>query len=75
MAAFILRTLGELNPPTPATQRFAHVPPSNPFYNFIGRMAVLGITLGCSANPPVYCPTSPVTRAQLAAFLGRAFNL
>jgi hypothetical protein len=73
MAAFIVRGLGEFNPPTPATQRFADVPPSNPFYNFIDRMAVLGITQGCGGGN--YCPSLAVTRAQMAAFLVRAFNL
>ena len=75
MAAFLIRALGEFNPPTPATQRFDDVPPTNPFYNFIDRMAVLNITLGCSGNPPLYCPSDTVTRAQMAAFLVRAFHL
>jgi hypothetical protein len=75
MAAFILRALGETNPPVPPMQRFNDVPPSNQFYNFIDRMAVLQITLGCSASPPLYCPGSSVTRGQMAAFLVRAFNL
>jgi parallel beta-helix repeat protein len=73
MAAFIIRALGEFNPPTPAAQRFMDVLPSNPFYNFIDRMAVLNITLGCGGGN--YCPGQPVTRAQMAAFLVRAFNL
>jgi hypothetical protein len=73
MAAFIIRSLGEFNPPTPAQQRFLDVPPSNPFYNFIDRMAVLNITAGCGGSN--YCPTSAVTREQMAAFLVRAFNL
>jgi hypothetical protein len=75
MAAFIIRGIGEFNPPTPPSQRFDDVPPSNFFYNFIDRMAVLGITLGCSSNPPLYCPNGDVTRGQMAAFLVRAFNL
>jgi S-layer homology domain len=75
MAAFIIRALGEINPPTPPNQRFNDVPPSNQFYNFIDRMAVLNITLGCSANPPLYCPSSVVSRLQMAAFLVRAFDL
>jgi serine protease AprX len=75
MAAFIMRGLGEFNPPPPAMQRFNDVPSSNAFYNFIDRMAVLNITLGCSASPPLYCPSSVVTRASMAAFLVRAFNL
>lgn len=72
-AAFIIRALGEFNPPTPLTQRFADVPPSNPFYNFIDRLAALGITQGCGGGN--YCPTLAVSRAQMAAFLVRAFDL
>jgi hypothetical protein len=73
MAAFIIRALGEFNPPTPASQRFLDVPPSNVFYNFVDRMAVLNITLGCGGGN--YCPGQAVTRGQMAAFLVRAFNL
>jgi hypothetical protein len=75
MAAFIVRGLGEFNPPPPGMQRFNDVPSSNQFYNFIDRMAVLNITLGCSVSPPLYCPASAVTRGEMAAFLVRAFNL
>lgn len=31
-----------------------------------------GITSGCSTDPLQYCPTNPVTRAQMAIFLLRA---
>ncbi len=75
MAAFLVRALGESNPPNPPSQRFNDVPSANQFYNFIDRMAVLNITQGCSLTPPMYCPTSSVTRGQMAAFLIRAFNL
>ena len=70
MAAFIIRALGEYNPPDPATQRFTDVPPSNPFYKFIDRMAVLGITLGCTAT--TYCPDDRVLHQAIAAFIMRA---
>jgi parallel beta-helix repeat protein len=73
MAAFIIRALGEFSPPTPPIQRFTDVPSSNPFYNFIDRMAALNITLGCGGGN--YCPQQSVTRGQMAAFLVRAFNL
>jgi hypothetical protein len=73
MAAFIMRALGEHNPPPPPSQRFVDVPPSNPFYNFIDRMAVRSITLGCGGSN--YCPAETVTRGQMAAFLARAFSL
>jgi hypothetical protein len=75
MSAFILRGLGEFNPPTPGSQRFSDVPPSNVFYNFIDRMAVLNITLGCTPDHLMYCPNDSVTRAQMASFLVRAFGL
>jgi hypothetical protein len=74
MAAFIMRVRGEFNPPTPATQRFDDVPPTHPFYNFIDRMALLQITLGCGSNPPLYCPGNPVLREQMAAFIIRALH-
>ncbi len=74
MAALIMRALGEFNPPPPASQRFNDVPPSNQFYAFIDRLAVLGITLGCQPSPPLYCPSDPVPREQMAAFLNRAFG-
>lgn len=74
MAAFIVRALGEFNPPPPASQRFNDVPPGNPFYAFIDRLAALGITMGCQASPPLYCPSDPVARDQMAAFLNRAFG-
>lgn len=75
MAAFILRGLGEFSPPTPPAQRFTDVPPGNVFYNFIDRMWVLNITQGCTPDHLQYCPADNVTRAQMAAFLVRAFNL
>lgn len=75
MSAFMLRGLGEFNPPTPGSQRFSDVPPSNVFYNFIDRMAVLNITLGCTPDHLMYCPNDSVTRAQMASFLVRAFGL
>jgi hypothetical protein len=73
MAAFIIRALGEVSPSPPATQRFLDVPPASPFYAFIDRLAVLGITGGCTTTN--YCPEAPVTRAQMAVFLVKAFGL
>ena len=75
MAAFIIKGLGELDPPTPPLQRFNDVPSGNPFYDFIDRMSVLNITGGCSVTPPLYCPLNPVNRGQMAVFLVKAFGL
>jgi glucose/arabinose dehydrogenase len=74
MAAFIIRALGDFNPPPPTQQRFADVPPENPFYAFIDQMFLRGITVGCNPNGPLYCPGDPVTREQMAAFVIRALG-
>jgi len=45
------------------------------FENDIDRLATAGITKGC--NPPTndkFCPSSPVTRGAMAAFLNRALG-
>jgi photosystem II stability/assembly factor-like uncharacterized protein len=78
MAIFLERALGVFNPPPgPATPTFADVPNSGATdfsYEFIEDFLTRGITSGCAAGPPrLYCPTAPVTRAQMAAFLSRAF--
>jgi len=41
----------------------------------IARLAASGITTGCDAVGPLYCPTDPVSREQMAAFLRRALSL
>ncbi|MDH5421299.1 MAG: GerMN domain-containing protein [Acidimicrobiia bacterium] len=44
--------------------------------NDINAIAAVGITFGC--NPPAndrFCPTRPVTRAQMASFLVRGFGI
>jgi hypothetical protein len=74
MAAFIIRALGDFNPPTPAMQRFVDVPPENLFYAFIEEMAARGITVGCDLDGLLYCPGDPVTRQQMATFIMRALG-
>ena len=39
--------------------------------NWIEQLYHEGITGGCSASPPLYCPNDAVTRAQMAVFLLR----
>jgi hypothetical protein len=61
-----------------ATPTFADVPPANVFYDFIERLFDLGITTGCGINAGgqlLFCPTVPVPRQQMAAFLIRAKGL
>ncbi len=49
---------------------FLDVPPAHPFHDFISGVARAGIAAGCGAGN--YCPQSPNTRAQMAAFLLKA---
>jgi S-layer homology domain len=73
MAVFIIRALGEGDPSPPPVPTFLDVPPSSAFYPFVEALVARGVTVGCGDGR--YCPTSPVTRGQMAVFLVRAFNL
>ncbi|HTY41955.1 MAG TPA: M12 family metallo-peptidase [Thermoanaerobaculia bacterium] len=53
---------------------FADVLPSDPFLSYIDTVYNDGITGGCGTDPLIYCPTSPVTRAQMAVFLLKAIH-
>jgi len=70
MAVFLLAALEgpRYRPPT-ATGVFDDVGTGNPFAPWIEELAARGITAGCSASPPLYCPDDPVTRDQMAVFL------
>ncbi len=69
MAAFLNRAL---NLPS-TTQDFFTDDDGTTFEADINRLAASGITTGCT--PTTYCPTASVTRAQMASFLVRAFDL
>ena len=75
MAAFMARARGqpELRP---ATATFADVPPDYWAFGFIERFLALRVTTGCGEDEQgrrVYCPERGVTRAEMAAFLIRAY--
>ncbi len=53
--------------------RFSDVPTDSQFAGEIVGLHALGITTGCA--PTTFCPDRAVTRAEMAAFLGRALNL
>jgi hypothetical protein len=73
MAAFLERGIrGPLYTPPAATGVFADVPAGSFFAPLIELLFADGITSGCSSSPLLYCPSSPVTRAQMAIFLLRA---
>jgi hypothetical protein len=57
----------------PGTPVFSDVPASYPYFTWIQRMSIDGITAGCGGGK--YCPGDPVTRGDMAVFLMRGgFN-
>lgn len=62
----------QISPP-PSTATFLDVPVSHGFFQEIEALASSGITAGCGGGN--FCPDSPVTRSQMAAFLSRALGL
>lgn len=75
MAVFLLRTREGLayTPPACVTPTFGDVPCSSGFAKWINELAARGITAGCGGGN--YCPTSAVTRGQMAVFLSTTFSL
>jgi hypothetical protein len=78
MAKFLCLAAGKqpLNRETPT---FCDVPKTHPFYSWIERLADAASwngnppTTGCAASPcRKYCPSNPVLRDEMAAFLVRA---
>jgi hypothetical protein len=61
--------------PAPGSAFFNDVPTTHPYFQFIEALRASGITGGCQAEPPLYCPNAPVTRGQMAAFLAKALGL
>jgi len=74
MAVFIVRAAG-LTPYANPTPTFADVPPTSSQYPYVEAMYQAGITSGCATDPLRYCPTSSVTRGQMAVFMVRAFGI
>jgi hypothetical protein len=61
--------------PAPVSATFLDVPTSHPFFQFIEALRDSGITTGCDASPPLYCPDDAVTRGQMAVFISKALGL
>jgi hypothetical protein len=61
--------------PAPKIASFNDVPEGDFGYQYIEALALSGITGGCQAAPPLFCPDSFVTRRQMAIFLAKALGL
>ena len=62
--------------PAPAESAgFTDVDPNGVHAPSIDALFAAGTTTGCAQQPLRYCPSQPVTRAQMATFLTRALDL
>jgi CSLREA domain-containing protein len=76
IAVFLLRAkhgAGYTPPAVGGSTGFTDVPTTYWAAAWIKQLVAEGITSGCGAG--TYCPENPVTRAQMAVFLVRTFNL
>ena len=74
MAVFLLKAEhGASYTPPACTGQFGDVPCPSLFADWIEQLASEGVTAGCGGGN--YCPNAPQTRAQMAVFLTRTFNL
>jgi hypothetical protein len=76
MAVFLLRSKhgASFNPPAVGSGTgFGDVPNTYWAAAWIKQLVAEGITSGCGAG--TYCPDAPVTRAQMAVFLVKTFDL
>jgi hypothetical protein len=74
MAALLLRAIGQPpDPSVPYRAYFSDVPSGQWYTPFVERLFELGITSGIGEGR--YGPDLPVTRAEMSAFLVRAFAL
>ncbi|MBI3161400.1 MAG: S-layer homology domain-containing protein [Chloroflexi bacterium] len=65
--------MGAYEGPAIATT-FADVPADHWAWQYIERLYQAGITGGCGISPLIYCPSVPVTRAQVAIFILRGIH-
>jgi CSLREA domain-containing protein len=77
MAVFLLKTEhGSAYAPPTCTGVFADVTCPGAFADWIEELYAEAVTGGCQASPELlYCPTSGVTRGQMAVFLVKTFDL
>ena len=74
MAVWVVRALDKEDPVAISEARFTDVDGDSFYAPFVERMADLDITRGCGDGTR-FCPEHRVSRAEMAAFLVRAFDL
>ena len=75
VAVWIVRAVDGVDPSPVSESRFADVDSDEWWMPYVERLAELGITVGCQRAPLRFCPDETVTRARMASFLVRAFDI
>ncbi len=73
MAVWLVRALSDRKPSPLSSARFSDVSRSTWYAPHVEQMFQLGVTTGCG-DGTTFCPDKPVTRAQMAVFLTRAYK-
>ena len=71
MAVFLARAYDLPEGPDP---NFSDVAPDAWYAPDVAKIALAGITRGCTTDPPSYCPEEKVKRGEMAAFIHRALG-
>ena len=74
MAVWVVRMLDGQEPASVSESSFSDVDVDSFYAPFIERMFEIGVTRGCGDGSG-FCPDRPVTRAEMAVFLSRAYDL
>ena len=74
MAVWVVRIRDGMDPPAVPESRFGDVDAAGLHARFVERMAELEVTGGCGDGTD-FCPDRHVSRAEMAVFLSKAFNL
>ena len=75
LAVWIVRVLDGADPQPRGVSAFEDVDTSRWWATHVDRLLELGVTTGCDGDGPRFCPDQPVSRAQIATMLVRAFDL
>ena len=70
MAAWLTRMFDHITPAVSPEGLFDDIDPAD--RPLVEGLYHAGVTRGCSAEPLLYCPDEPVTRAQMASFITRS---
>jgi hypothetical protein len=74
VAKYVIQARGESPATGCTTPFFTDVPCTDPGWGWIEKMRADELTHGCDPPKPLYCPDTPITRAQAAMFVSRSAN-